>query len=76
MRFFIDEKLPGVNMMGIRSAGWEFISKAIEVIDANLGIKYISTPMPLLWRVIRESYNCGMHAMKLMTSRLLKVACL
>ena len=76
MRFFIDEKLPGVNMMALKSTGWDFIVKGIEFLDTQLGVEYISTPLPLLWKIIRGSMPCSAYAVKFMTSRLLKVGLL
>ena len=73
MRFFIDEKLPGVNMMALKPMGWDFIVKGIEFLDTQLGLEYISTPLPLLWKIIRNSSPCSAYAIKFMTSRLLKV---
>jgi hypothetical protein len=79
LRFFIEGKLPGVGMMTLRTSGWEFIVKAIESLDISLGVRYTLTPMPLLWRIVREaymvrdSYMFAGHAIKLMTARLLKV---
>jgi len=35
--------------------GWEFIVKAIEFLDSQLGMEYISVSMPLLWKCIREA---------------------
>jgi hypothetical protein len=61
-------------MEALKSGGWDFIVKGIEFLDAQLGLDYISTPMPLLWKITRESQHCCVHAMKLMTLRLLKVA--
>lgn len=60
-------------MLALKSSGWEFIVKAIEFLDDQLGVEYISTPMPLLWKVARESYHCTSFAMKTMVTRLLKV---
>lgn len=61
-------------MYGLKLLGWEFLVKAIEFLDSQLGIEYISTPAPLLWRVIRESMiPCSGNAVKFLTGRLLKV---
>ena len=60
-------------MFAMKPAAWEFIVKAIEALDSELGIEYIKTPVPLLWKVIRESYQCAAPAIKLMTERLLRV---
>jgi hypothetical protein len=73
LRYFIEDKLPGLNMVSIRSSGWEFITKAIETLDTELGMDYVLTPMPLLWRIVREAYGSS-HAMKFMTGRLLRVS--
>lgn len=73
MQFFIDEKLPDVNMMALKSMGWDFIVKGIEFLDTQLGLEYISTPLSLLWKIIREALPCSAYAVKFMTSRLLKV---
>jgi hypothetical protein len=73
LRFFIEDKLPGISMAALKPTGWDFIVKGIESLDLQLGIEYISTPMPLLWKIGRESYHCSVYAIKLMVSRLLKV---
>ena len=73
MQFFIDEKLPNVNMMALKTMGWDFIVKGIEFLDTQLGLEYISTPLSLLWKIIREALPCSAYAVKFMTSRLLKV---
>jgi hypothetical protein len=72
LRFFIEDKLPRLNMVSIRSNGWEFITKAIEALDTQLGMDYVLTPMPLLWKILREAYGSS-QAMKFMTGRLLRV---
>ena len=63
-------------MRAIKAAGWDFIVKGIDFLDTQIGLEYISTPIPLLWKVIRESTYCTANAMKLMTLRLLKVCLL
>jgi hypothetical protein len=73
VRFFLEEKLPGVSMVALREAGWAFIYKGIENLDSQLGLDYISDPMPLLWKVVRESMHCSAAAIGFMTRRLLKV---
>lgn len=73
LRFFIEEKLPGISMQAIKSSGWEFIVKTIEFLDSQLQVEYISAPLPLLWRIVREGYLCTGPAGKFMTSRLLNV---
>lgn len=60
-------------MTALKAGAWDFIVKAIEFLDSELGLEYTSTPMPLLWRVARESYHCSQVAQKLMISRLLRV---
>ena len=60
-------------MTALKSSGWDFIVKAIEALDSQLGLGYISTPLPLLWKVIREALPCSGYAIKFLTSRLLKV---
>jgi len=72
LRFFIEDKLPGLNMVSIRSNAWEFITKAIEALDTEVGMDYVLTPMPLLWKIVREAYGSS-QAMKFMTGRLLRV---
>lgn len=59
-------------MIYIRNSGWDFITKAIESLDTELGMEYTLTPMPLLWRIVREAYGSS-YAMKFMTGRLLRV---
>ena len=59
-------------MAALRNSGWEFITKAIEALDTELGMEYVLTPMPLLWRIVREAYGSS-HPMKFMTGRLLRV---
>ena len=61
-------------MTALKAGAWDFIVKAIEFLDSELGLDYTSTPMPLLWRVARESYHCSPVAQKLMISRLLRVS--
>ena len=60
-------------MIALKAGAWEFMIKALEFLDLHLGLEYISTPMPLLWRVVRESKYCSAAAQKLMISRLLHV---
>jgi hypothetical protein len=60
-------------MAALKLSAWEFITKAIEYLDAELGVGYVTTPMPLLWRIVRESLFCSGAAQKLMISRLLQV---
>jgi hypothetical protein len=69
----VDEKLPGISMFALKSSGWDFIFKAIEALDSLLGPKYISTPLPLLWKIIWDSPPCSGYAIKFLTERLLKV---
>jgi hypothetical protein len=59
-------------MYALKPASWEFMAKAIEYLDDELGVEYTPVPMPLLWRVVRESHLSG-NAMKLMITRLLRV---
>jgi len=73
-KFFIEEKLPSVSMTALKQGGWEFIVKAIEYLDSELELEYDPTPMPLLWRVIRESLLCSPAAQKVMIRRLLDVS--
>jgi hypothetical protein len=60
-------------MRALRPTSWEFIAKAVEYLDNELGIEYTSTPMPLLWKVVRESHSSA-NAIKLMIMRLLRVS--
>jgi hypothetical protein len=60
-------------MVSLREAGWSFICKGIENLDSQFGLDYISDPMPLLWKVVRESMQCSAAAIGFMTRRLLKV---
>ena len=73
MRFFIDEQLQELDMQGIKVHGWDFIVKAIEYLDTQLGVDYISIPQPLLRKIIQQSRPFRGAAQKFMISRLLKV---
>jgi hypothetical protein len=72
LRFFVEEKLPEISMSNIKESGWMFVVKAIEALDAQLGLEYTSVPMPLLWKIIREAPQCH-NAITFTTKRLLKV---
>jgi hypothetical protein len=63
-------------MEAIKTGGWDFVVKGIEFLDSQLGLDYISTPRPLLWKIARESQYCSLFAMKIMCLRLLKVTLL
>jgi hypothetical protein len=60
-------------MSGFKLGAWEFVVKGIDFLDTQLGVDYVATPIPLLWKVIREENNCWDPAIKAMIARLLKV---
>ena len=58
--------------MALKLYGWDFIVKALEFLDSQMGVQYVSISLPLLWKIVRESMFCGSAGQKLLISRLLQ----